>query len=136
MAITGRCVCGRITYSCEAEPAMTAVGHCHDCQRQTGAAASILVAVPAGTLNISGDTLSSFTSIGDAHGTNTNRHFSTACGSPIVNRVEAMPDLGFIKAGTLDDPSWSQPTMEFYGRSAQPWEPPVPGAQRFETVPS
>jgi hypothetical protein len=137
MANTGRCQqCGSITYSCDAEPVMTAVCHCHDCQRQAGAASSILVAVPAGILAISGDTLSSFATIGDAHGTKTNRHFCTACGSPIVSRVEAMPGIAFITAGTLDDTSWLQPAMEFYGRSAQAWEPPVPGPQRFETVPS
>ncbi len=53
-----------------------------------------------------------------------------------MSRVEAMPDVEFIKAGTLDDTSWLQPTVEFYGRSAQAWEPAVPGAHRFETVPS
>ena len=48
----------------------------------------------------------------------------------------AMPDIEFIKAGTMDDTSGLEPTVEFYARSAQAWEPPVPGAQRLETVPA
>lgn len=132
MAIEGRCLCGSISYVGDADPILTGVCHCRDCQRQTGTAASVVVAVPAGSLQIRGDTLTSVATVGEEHGTNTNRHFCGACGSPIVSRVDAMPDIEFIKAGTLDDASWLAPTIEFYCRSAQPWETPVPGAQRME----
>lgn len=131
MAIEGRCLCGAISYLCDADPVLTGVCHCRDCQRQTGTAASVVVAVPAGSLRITGDTLTSFTTVGEEHGTSTNRHFCGACGSPIVSRVDAMPDIEFIKAGTLDDASWVEPTVEFFTRSAHPWETAVPGAQRM-----
>lgn len=36
MAISGRCQCGSLTDSCDAEPVMTAICQCHVCQRQTG----------------------------------------------------------------------------------------------------
>ncbi len=32
-----------------------------------------------------------------------------------------MPELTFIKAGTLDDTSWLRPTMEIWCETAQPW---------------
>ncbi len=132
MAIEGHCLCGAITYVCDADPILTGVCHCRDCQRQTGTAASVVVAVPTGSLQITGDTLASFTTVGEEHGTGTNRHFCGTCGSPIVSRVDAMPDIEFIKAGTLDDASWVEPTIEFFTRSAHPWETAVPGAQRME----
>lgn len=132
MAITGHCSCGAITYTCDAEPVLTGLCHCRDCQRQTGTASSLVVAVPAGSLHISGDTLASFATIGEEHQTNTNRFFCTGCGSPIVSRVDAMPDLEFIKAGTMDDTSDLEPTVEFYTRSAHAWAEPVPGASRME----
>jgi hypothetical protein len=47
-----------------------------------------------------------------------------------------MPDLAFIKAGTLEDTSWLQPTLEVWARSAQPWVPALPGAQRLERGPA
>jgi hypothetical protein len=35
--------------------------------------------------------------------------------------VAAMPDLAFIKAGTLENTSWLNPTMEVWCETAQPW---------------
>ncbi|MFN8108896.1 MAG: GFA family protein [Thermoleophilia bacterium] len=133
MEITGHCLCGAITYRCDAEPVLTGVCHCTDCQRQTGTASSVVVAVPAGSLKVAGE-MASFTTVGDVHGTETNRFFCSNCGSPIVSRIVARPDLEFIKAGTLDDTSWLRPTVEFFGRSAQAWEPEVPGATRLDTT--
>jgi hypothetical protein len=49
--------------------------------------------------------------------------------------VEAMPDLAFVKAGTLDDASWLAPDVEVWTRSAQPWAPHIEGAAQIERVP-
>ena len=67
--LIGRCLCGNIAYSCNAEPAMQALCHCTDCQRQTGSMATVLVGVPAGTFRVSGATLSAFETIGEDRGT-------------------------------------------------------------------
>lgn len=131
MALDGHCRCGRVTYSCD-DPVVVGVCHCTDCQRQTGTACSIVVAVPADRLEVRGDTLRIYATVGEDHGTRTNRHFCSACGSPIVSRIEALPELAFIKAGTLDDPSGLEPTVEFWERSAQAWMPALAGAERLE----
>ncbi|HET8535571.1 MAG TPA: GFA family protein, partial [Solirubrobacteraceae bacterium] len=57
--ITGRCLCGAVSYTVDAEPAVQAVCHCTDCQRQTGNPFSVIVAVPRDAFEISGDTLAS-----------------------------------------------------------------------------
>ena len=132
MEIHGHCLCGRVTYRCDQDPIVTGVCHCTDCQRQTGAASSIIVGVPSGALEVTGDSQKTFVTIGEDHRTATNRTFCRECGSPIVSRIDALPQLAFIKAGTLDDTSWLNPTVEFWCRSAQPWEPPIPGAHRME----
>ncbi len=44
--ITGRCLCGEVTYSAAAEPVAQGVCHCTDCQRQTGNPFSVIVGVP------------------------------------------------------------------------------------------
>lgn len=136
MKLDGHCLCGNVTYSCDQDPVFTAVCHCTDCQRQTGTSSSIVVGVPAEALEVRGDSLTTFVTVGEDHGTNTNRQFCSQCGSPVVSRVDAMPDLAFIKAGTLDDTSWLEPTLEVWCRSAQPWEPAVAGAGRLERGPS
>jgi hypothetical protein len=52
--VVGGCLCGKIRYTSAAEPVMTAICHCKNCQKQAGTAFSIIVAVPKGTLSITG----------------------------------------------------------------------------------
>jgi hypothetical protein len=101
----------------------TAVCHCTDCQKQTGTAFSIIVGVPRDALRIEGDSLATFTTVGTDTGMDTARQFCRECGSPIVSLGDAMPQLAFIKAGTLDDTSWLEPQMQVWSDSAQPWVP-------------
>ena len=119
--LDGRCLCGKVTYHCDGEPMATLLCHCTDCQRQTGTAFSIVVGVERDSLHVDGDTVSSFTTVGEDTGEAVHRQFCTACGSPIVSLPDATPDLAFIKAGTLNDRSWLEPEMEIWCRSAHPY---------------
>ncbi len=119
--LNGSCLCGSITYSCSAEPAMTAVCHCTDCQKQSGSMGSVLVGVPAPAFEVSGDTLSVWETVGEDRGTPARRSFCSTCGCPTMSTLPEMADLVFIKAGTLDDTSWLEPQVEVWGDSAQPW---------------
>ena len=50
MKIEGGCLCGKVRYSADAEPAFVGVCHCKNCQKGTGTAFSIVVAAAkAGT---------------------------------------------------------------------------------------
>jgi hypothetical protein len=133
--ISGHCLCGNVTYSADAEPVAQALCHCTSCQRQTGTAFSIVIGVPAAVFIVEGDTLASFPTTGEVHGTTTLRHFCSNCGSPIYSSVAAMPEVVYIKAGTLDDASWLTPNAEVWTRSALPWSPHLENAAQFETMP-
>jgi hypothetical protein len=133
--ISGRCLCGSVSYRAEAEPVVQAVCHCTDCQRQSGTAFSVVVGVPRAALTIQGSTLASFITTGEQHATETQRQFCSACGSPIVSFAEGMPDVAFLKAGTLDDASWLEPAVEVWTRSAQPWSPHFEQTTRLERGP-
>jgi hypothetical protein len=130
--ITGRCLCGRVTYRAEAAPVLQLACHCTDCQRQTGGPFTVVVGVPRAAFTVEGDTLSSFTTIGEDHGGETQRNFCTACGAPVFSISSVVPELALIKAGSLDDPSWLRPSMEFWTSSAQPWSPRFEHVERFE----
>src|SRR5688572_7451425 len=78
---------------------------------------SVVVAIPRTALTVTGRT-KTFHDTGDS-GKPVERRFCPECGSPIVSEVAAMPDITFIKAGTLDDTQWLAPTMEVYCASAQ-----------------
>lgn len=136
MHLEGRCLCGAVSYAFDGEPSVVAVCHCSDCQRQTGTAFSVVVGVVDESLGVDGQTLRTVVTTGGDHGMNTNRSFCSGCGSPIVTRVDAIPGMAWIKAGTLDDRTWLRPTVEIWCGSAQPWIPPLPGADRFERDPT
>jgi hypothetical protein len=124
-----------VTYSVDAHPVWQGVCHCSNCQRQTATAFSVIVGVPMKALTVEGSTLSSFKTPSEGYQSTTERRFCSACGSPIFSTIESMPDLAFLKAGTLDDPSWLEPAVEIWTRSAQPWVPHFEDAPRFDTIP-
>ena len=98
---------------------MTVICHCTNCQKQGGAAFSVNVIFPKGSLDINGDPRV-YKDSGDS-GKKVYRHFCAKCGSPIISEGETFSNFTVVKAGTLDDLSWVQPTMAVYCDSAQSW---------------
>ena len=125
----GGCLCGAVRYVLKADPLMTAVCHCTHCQRQSGGVFSTNLAIPDAAYVQTGET-KVFTDKGDS-GKAVWRHFCGNCGSPILSKVEAMPGLSLVKAGTLDDMSGLTPGIEVYTDHAAEWVAPIAGAQRF-----
>jgi hypothetical protein len=136
--LDGSCLCGKVTYNCAADPVATAACHCTDCQKQTGTSFSVVVAVPRDALKIEGDSLASYITVGTDTGQEVSRQFCRECGSPIAGLADAMPEVAFIKAGTLDDTSWLDPQMHVWCDSAQPWIPleSQPGTKLPRGVPA
>ena len=50
--ISGGCLCGSVRYTSEAEPALVAVCHCATCQKNTGSAFSLNLALPTELVTI------------------------------------------------------------------------------------
>ena len=127
--ISGGCLCGAVRYSSAAEPTLVVVCHCSTCQKNTGSAFSLNIALPRGALAISGDTLATYEDRSGASGKPFHRSFCSRCGSPVAGQGDAYPDLVILKAGTLDDPSWVKPQGHIWCVEKQPWvtiEPGVP----------
>lgn len=118
--IQGGCLCGAIRYRSDAEPLMTVICNCKNCQRQAGTAFSLIVAVPKGTLVMEGAQPAVYNDVGES-GQPVLRRFCSKCGSPILSEVAITPQMDWIKAGTLDDTSWLQPQVSIWCDSAQPW---------------
>lgn len=119
--LSGHCLCGKVSYSADAEPVMTVACHCEHCQRQTGTSFSIIVGIPDEALTFGNDeTLKAYNDTGES-GHSVHRRFCSNCGSPIVTNVDTVPGLTFIKAGTLNDKSWLQPASHIWCDSAQSW---------------
>ncbi len=134
MTKTGQCLCGQVRYSFEGEPQMTAVCHCRNCQRQAGSAFSILISLPKNAVSAEGE-VKTYRDKGESGG-EVDRQFCPECGSPVFTLIPNLPEMIFIKAGTLDDVEHLKPGIEFWTKSAQPWVAPIEGAVRAEKNPS
>jgi hypothetical protein len=115
----GGCSCGKVRYTAEAEPIFAGVCHCTACQKTTGTSFSAVVAIPAPALTLTGD-VKVYDSKGDT-GKGTHSTFCPNCGSPVIGTADIMQGVVMIRAGTLDDQSAVQPTMEIYCDSKMPW---------------
>jgi hypothetical protein len=79
-----------------------------------------VVAIPKSATSVQWR-LKTFHDTGDS-GQRVERNFCLECGSPIASDVAVMPELTFIKAGTLDDATWLDPKIQqVYCDSAQRW---------------
>jgi len=127
---------GGVSYSVDAEPVWQGACYCANCQRQTATAFSVIVSVPSKALTVEGSALASFETASEGYESITERRFCSTCGSPIFSTIESMPEVAFLKAGTIDDASWIEPTVEIWTRSAQPWAPHLENAMSFERIPA
>ncbi len=132
-SIEGGCLCGKVRYSSNVEPAFVAVCHCSDCQRFTGSAFATVIAVPASAMKVTG-TLKTFSKTGDS-GKSIHRRFCPECGSGILDEADGLPGIAMVNAGTLDDSSWVKPQSEIYCASAQSWVRLGGDLKRFAKMP-
>ena len=117
--ISGGCSCGKVRFSADADPAFVAVCHCRACQKASGSAFAVIVALPASALSVNGE-VTTYDSIGGS-GKGKHYRFCPNSGSPVTSNVDMFPDLMMIRAGALDDPSWVKPAMEIQCDEKQPW---------------
>ena len=63
------------------------------------------------------------------------RGFCPACGSQVTVKLERLPDVLGLQAGSLDDPSIYRPAMDVFISSAQPWDHMDPNTQKHPQGP-
>jgi len=131
---TGGCACGAVRYECSAEPIRMLQCHCRDCQRSSGGAGVSAVVVPAGALKVVKGT-PRYYATSSARGGSIHRGFCTDCGSPVLAKFDAAPELMGIRAGSLDDPGWFHPSLDMWTSDAQPWDFMNPDLPKFAEYP-
>ncbi len=125
--ITGRCMCGSVRYTVAGAPLplSTTVCNCEHCQRSSGSAFSVVVPVRTATLRVEGE-LATFETTGTDSDERRARRFCPRCGSQILSVLAEIPEITWLKAGTLDDSSRLSPAVEVWTGSAQPWTRRLP----------
>jgi hypothetical protein len=120
MAYEGGCSCGAIRYRLTSEPLFVHCCHCLNCQRQTGSAFVVNLLIEADRVELLA---------GQPHAIDVPRdeglgmqriHRCPACEIAVYSQY-TYPDALFVRAGTLDDPSWVRPDVHIFTRSKAPW---------------
>ena len=103
--LTGRCLCGQITYDTGSAPLWITICHCRFCQRATGSDRMIQPVFEKQGFGFGGGSPAIYSQPSDGSGKTINVHFCTNCGTKLALTFERWPDKIGIYAGTLDAPS-------------------------------
>ncbi|KAK4502878.1 hypothetical protein PRZ48_006304 [Zasmidium cellare] len=127
---SGSCMCGGISYEYTGDPAVTALCHCTDCQKWTGAAYTSNVVVPRTNFKVTKGSPKDYDAVG-ASGKINKHWFCPTCGSSLYTELEIMPDVTCIKSGGLDGGKNDHKVgVEFYNRDRLGYTKPVEGAEQ------
>lgn len=129
----GCCLCGAVHYECSADPLMSGHCQCVDCRKSSGTGHSSHLAVPRPSVTISGD-VAVYDKAADS-GHIVSRAFCPRCGSPIYSLNDAMPDLIFLRASSLDDLEVFRPQMIVYASRGASWDTFDANLPRFDKMP-
>ena len=119
--IEGGCLCGSVWYTSEAEPETVINCYCETCRKNSGSTNSFNLVMPAGSTKVIGDTVVKYVDNSGASVKPCNRHFCAKCGSHFLSDGPAYEGIEFIKAGTLDDPSWAEPQVHIWCEEKLDW---------------
>ncbi|KAJ8065022.1 hypothetical protein OCU04_007324 [Sclerotinia nivalis] len=127
----GSCLCGQIVYEFTGEPTLTALCHCHACQKWCGATSSSNLLVPRDQFKLLQGTPNTFEARGDSGKIN-KRSFCGNCGTNLFGELEIMPDFVGIKAGALDGGAadYGKVATEFYTESRLSFCKAIDGAKQ------
>jgi hypothetical protein len=115
----GGCSCGAVRYRLTSDPLFTHCCHCLNCQRQTGSAFVINLLIEADRVELlAGDPQPVDVPRDDG---NTQRIYRCADCQVAVFSEYGRPEIKFVRAGTLDEPSRVTPDVHIYTRSKVPW---------------
>jgi hypothetical protein len=104
--------------------------HCRDCQQASGTAYAAIMVVPKAEIQVTGEPR--YHRIVGKAGKAVARGFCPNCGSQVLAKLERMPDLLGVQAGSLDDPARYRPSMDLFTASAQAWDHLAPDTRKFE----
>ena len=119
---SGGCLCGAVKFEFD-KPNLISAHHCHciDCQKSTGSGKATVLVLPSNAIKMEGEL--KFHTTTTISGRNMNRGVCRECGSPVLSFIEEMPEVKFVKAGSLDDSSWLKIDSNFFSSSAHAWSP-------------
>ena len=116
--LTGGCLCGSVRYRLTAEPVISRICWCRDCQH-ISSNGTVNAIFPTASIEIIGSP-SEYTSAGES-GNQVRRRFCARCGSHLFADSTGRAGLTVVRIGTLDEPSSISPVANIWASSAPTW---------------
>ena len=131
--LSGKCLCGSISFSADTEIMRAANCHCTSCRGATGAAYATLLTVDEDALSISG-TPKAYKHKSDS-GADMEKLFCSDCGSQMFARNSNRPNTLSIRAGVLDQTAEVKPAANLFLDSKIESTPIDPALTGFDRMP-
>jgi hypothetical protein len=136
MSIAGGCRCGAIRYRLAIEGLpLTYACHCRDCQTSSGSAFALNALLPEEALQEVSQIVRTLELEG-RRGINTVLTVCPGCSTRIATRVNVMPGMVMLSAGTLDRSDELQPAIHMWTKRKQKWLVIPDGVACFEESPT
>jgi hypothetical protein len=117
--LEGGCSCGAVRYRLGSDPLFVHCCHCLNCQRQTGSAFVINVLIETDRVELLAREPHAVDVPRDDG--STQKIFRCPTCEVAVFSEYTRPEIRFVRAGTLDDPSRVTPDVHIFTRSKVPW---------------
>ncbi len=131
MQVDGRCHCGAIAYSAEADPANVSLCYCTDCQQLSGSAYRLSVSVAAKDFVLRSGRPKFYLKTAES-GRRRVQAFCGDCGAPVYSAAEKDPPTYTLRVGALAQRGQLPPRLQQWMRSKPDWLEPVAGIASFE----
>jgi hypothetical protein len=115
----GGCSCGAVRYRLTSEPLFVHCCHCLNCQQQTGSAFVINVLIETDRVELL-DGEPRPVDVPRGNGNMQTIYRCPDCQVAVYSEY-TYPEVRFVRAGTLDDPSSVAPDVHIFTRSKVPW---------------
>lgn len=134
MKYTGGCYCGAIRYEANGDTLLKAQCHCRECQYFAGGQSNLTMSVAVDGFSYTQGKPEQFSRT-DLENPVT-REFCGKCGTPLTTLVPSMPQMVFLKVGSLDQPElYEGAQMVIYTSEKQPFHLLPEGVPQFEKFP-
>lgn len=131
--ISGKCLCGNITFSADTDIKLMANCHCDDCRQATGAAFGTLLFVDESAVEINGSP-KSYNHTADS-GAAMQKLFCPDCGSQMFGKNSNREGMLSVRAGVVAEKDLIKPAVNVYVSSKILSTPVDPELKGFDKMP-
>jgi hypothetical protein len=133
MGFTGRCACGAVTLSIDAEPVATRQCWCRQCQQIAAGGPTHNAIFPAESVSIAGELAQAGWTA--ASGNQLIAHFCPGCGTQVYAQSSARPHLKTVRFGVIDEPHGLAPAVAIWTDDAPSWAHIDPALEQWPQQP-